>query len=132
MTKPIVAMTVTDRDNANTLMKALMAYTVTLDKVKPTDDAEAERLKAERGRVQNLYAEAFIVHANLSDDAPPSPEGKPPRYGVHTHKGVGGAARHRVLDHVMQIEVFHWYGDNGAEKATAVAGALNALGHEKD
>ena len=53
------------------------------------------------------------------------------RYGTDSHTSYN-ATRHRVLDHVMQIEVFHWYGPTGAEKCTAVADALNALKHEKD
>jgi hypothetical protein len=38
----------------------------------------------------------------------------------------------RVLDEVMQIEVFHWHGDTGEAKCRAVSAALNSLGHEKD
>lgn len=39
---------------------------------------------------------------------------------------------HFVYDERMQIEVFHWYGDNGPAKCEAVAKALNDLGHEID
>lgn len=38
----------------------------------------------------------------------------------------------RVYDTVLQITVFHWYGDTGKAKCYAVAAALNALGHAKD
>jgi hypothetical protein len=39
---------------------------------------------------------------------------------------------HFVYDEVMQIEVFHWHGDNGPAKCEAVAKALNDLGHAID
>jgi hypothetical protein len=39
---------------------------------------------------------------------------------------------HLVFDTVLQIEVFHWFGDTGKAKCEAVASALNSLGHEID